>query len=93
MFSSCKSFRGNTCAQIFATDFHFVRAFPIKSKWEAHFTLDDFFTEVGVPRIMIPDNAKELTLGDFRRKCRKAQCKIQIGRASCRERSVHCQLH
>ena len=34
MFSSCKSLRGNTCAQIFATDFHFVRAFPMAGKQE-----------------------------------------------------------
>ena len=36
------------------------------------------FTEVGVPRVMIPDNAKELTKGDFRKKCRRAQCAIQL---------------
>ncbi len=29
-----------------------------------------------MPQAIIPDNAKELTLGNFQKKCRKAQCPI-----------------
>ena len=76
LFGKCKSLRGNTCAQVFATPFQFVRVFPMTSKKDAHFALDDFFQQVGVPQVMIPDNAKELTEGDFLKKCRRAQCPV-----------------
>ena len=76
LIARCKSLRGNTCAQVFATAFHFVRVFAMESKKDAHYSLDDFFREVGVPQVLIPDNAKELTQGQFRRKCRRAQCPI-----------------
>ena len=32
LFGKCKSLRGNTCAQVFATPFHYVRVFPMESK-------------------------------------------------------------
>ena len=72
----CKSLRGNICAQIFATPFHFVRAFPMKHRKLAHESLDEFFQQVGIPQVIIPDNAKELTQGEFRKKCKRAQCPI-----------------
>ena len=75
-FARTKSLRGNTCAQIFATAFHFVRAYPMKDKKHAHESLDDFFHEVGVPQVLVPDNAKELVLGEFKKKCRRAQCPV-----------------
>ena len=76
MFGKCKSLRGNTCAQIFATAFHFVRCFAMESKKDAYLTLDDFFRQVGIPQVLVPDNAKELTLGEFRKRSRRAQCPI-----------------
>ncbi len=76
MFAKCKSLRGNTCSQMYATPFHWVLARPMKSKGEAHYTLDDLFSKHGIPRAMIPDNAKELTEGKFLKKCRKAQCRV-----------------
>jgi hypothetical protein len=72
------SLRGNKCAQIYATTFGFVAAHPIKTKLEAHLTLNEVFWTVGIPSSMIPDNAKELTEGKFRRKCLKAQCPILL---------------
>ena len=65
LIGKCKSIRGNKVAQVYATPFHYVKAFPMKSKGDAPESLDDFFYEVGVPQVMIPDNAKELTRGDF----------------------------
>ena len=76
MFGKCKSLRGNTCAQIFATAFHFAAVFAMESKKNAHLALDDFFKHVGIPQILVPDNAKELTAGEFKKKCRRAQCPI-----------------
>jgi hypothetical protein len=48
----------------------------MKTKSEAHLALDEIFETVGIPSSMIPDNAKELTKGEFKRKCLKAQCPI-----------------
>ena len=76
MFSKVKSLRGNTCMQIFCTDFHYIRAFPMKSKKEAHYTLEDFFRLVGIPAALIPDNAKELTLGNFLKTAKRYGCPI-----------------
>ena len=76
-FGKCKSLRGNTCAQIYASTFHWIRAFSMESKKDAHYTLDHLFKDVGVPQMMIPDNAMELTRKEFKRKCRSAQCPIR----------------
>ena len=76
MFGKVKSLRGNTCCQIFATAFHFVRAYPMASKKDAHYALDKFFEQIGVPRCIIPDNAKEMTEGPWKKKCARAQVPI-----------------
>jgi hypothetical protein len=54
MFGKCKSLNGNTCCQTFATDYHYIMAYPMKSKSDCHMTLKDFFKDVGVPRVLIP---------------------------------------
>ncbi len=76
LFSKVKSLRGNTCCQVYVTDCHAVAAYPMKSKADAHLSLDDYFRQHGIPQVMTPDNAKELTQKDFLKKCRKAQCPI-----------------
>ena len=77
LIAKCKSLRGNKYAQVFATAFHFSRVIPLKSKGDAHQALDEFFTQVGIPAAIIPDNAKELTQGEFKKKANKAQCPIK----------------
>jgi hypothetical protein len=74
MFASTVSTRGNTCAQVFVNDLEWVRSFPLGRKGDAHTCLDLLFPEDGVPNIMIMDDAKELTGGAFRSKCRQAGC-------------------
>ena len=74
LMGRCKSLRGNTCAQIWATPFHFVFAVGMESKADAHYTLDDLFAKYGIPKFIVSDNAKELTMGMFKKKCRRAQC-------------------
>ena len=49
VFGKCMSLRGNKCAQVFVTPFHYVRVLPLQSKKDAHFALDDFFHKVGIP--------------------------------------------
>ena len=45
-------------------------------KSDAPDSLVDFFKDTGIPSSIVPDNAKELTQGDFKRFCRRAQCPI-----------------
>ena len=71
----CK--RGNKYAQVFATRFGWYRAFPLKTKSEAHEAVSILFARDGVPNNMVMDGAREQTLGDFRRKCREASCHIK----------------
>ena len=74
--AKCKSLRGNTCAQVYATAYHFVCVYPMEKKGDAHLTLDDFFRDKGCPPVMVSDQAPELVGGDFKKKCRKAQVKL-----------------
>ena len=76
VYGRCKSLRGNEYASVYATAFHFIKVVALKEKSDAHFTLDEFFEEVGIPSVMISDNAKELTLGEFKQKLKRAQCKM-----------------
>ena len=49
---SCK----NMCAQVFYTSYGCCRAYPMKSKGEAHEALSNVFKQVGVPLNLITDN-------------------------------------
>jgi hypothetical protein len=48
----------NKAAQIFTTDFGFVRAFPMKKEKEARDALSLLFHRDGVPNVMVMDGAK-----------------------------------
>jgi hypothetical protein len=72
MFASIKSLQGNKCAQIFTTWFQWVVAYPIPSKDDARHSLDRLHREYGIFHTIIPDNAKELTTGELRKKALKA---------------------
>jgi hypothetical protein len=65
MFAGCKSLQQNTCAQVYVTPFEWTRVYPIKSKKDAHLTLDLLHHQYGVFHTIIPDNARELTQKDF----------------------------
>ena len=72
----CVSLLGNRHATIYCTPFHYIAVDPMPTKGDAHKTLDSLFRRVGVPRVLIPDNAKELTEGEFRRKATRAGAHI-----------------
>ena len=76
MIGKSKSLQGNNYAQVYATPFHWVAVIPMESKSDAHYTLDALFKKVGVPRVMIPDNAKELTEGWFKKKVLRASSSL-----------------
>jgi hypothetical protein len=58
MYSTIISRQDNKAAQIFCTDFGFVRAFPMKRESEAHEALYLLFDRDGVPNMMVMDGAK-----------------------------------
>jgi hypothetical protein len=45
----------------------------MRTKDESHYSLDKLFRAVGFPTTMIPDNALELTQGEFKKKLQRAQ--------------------
>ena len=75
--SRVKSKNQNTHAQVYCTDFHWTRAYPMQKESEAHHTLSKLFKDVGVPDTMVMDGAKAQTLGNFRRKLKEADCRIK----------------
>lgn len=60
------------CAQVYCTDFDWTKVYPMKLRQDAHYTLDLLHASYGAFNVMIPDNAKELALGTFRDKLRRA---------------------
>ena len=70
------SLMGNKYAAVYCTPFHWMTVDPIKKRSDVHQTLDTLFRRVGIPKVLIPDNAQELTQGEFRRKALKAQAAI-----------------
>jgi hypothetical protein len=78
LYGDCKSLRGNKYCRIFATLFHFVRAFSMKSRKDCHHELDKWLQQIGVPRVIIPENAAEFTGPEmlFVKKSQRVQCSI-----------------
>jgi hypothetical protein len=58
MFSTILSRQNNKAAQIFCTDFGFVRAFPLKKENKAHEALSLLFHRDLVPNDMVVDGSK-----------------------------------
>ena len=65
------------CAQIFAIDFGWSCSSPMKLTSEAHKRFSLLFQWDGVPPTVICDNAKEMVLGQFHRKIKKALCHLK----------------
>ena len=63
MFAKTKSYRGNACAQVFASQFGWARAYGMRSKGLAHKALSHLFKTEGVPPDMVMDGSKEQTQG------------------------------
>jgi hypothetical protein len=71
LFSDTQSLRGNTCAQLFATDKRFLSIYGMKSKGDAGDKLNEFITTTGIPECLVTDGAKEEyhgRWGDVRKK-------------------------
>jgi hypothetical protein len=77
IYSTILSRQQNKAAQIFCTDFGFVRAFPMQKESEAHEALSLLFHRDRVPNLMVMYGAKAQIEGQFRRKLRDAGCHIK----------------
>ena len=69
--SNVVSTRGNKYIQLFCNRGNFAKSYPMKSKDHAHHALDNLVHEVGVPNELLTDGAKELTLGNWGKTCRR----------------------
>ena len=65
MFAEKQSAQGNTCAQLFVTAEGFADGEPMKSKADAHMVLERICREVGIPKLLVSDGAKEEIYGDW----------------------------
>ena len=70
----CKSLDGNLHAAVYATKFGWCSAKPMQAKSDVDSTLESIFQDVGVPRELVTDGAKEFVMegSAFRKKAKKA---------------------
>jgi hypothetical protein len=73
LIANSPSIRGNKYAQVYCNDLEWSRLYPMKKKSEAHETLSLLLKRDGAPTTLVSDGANEETLGEFRRKARKAE--------------------
>jgi hypothetical protein len=66
-FSGVKSVNGNTCSQLFVTDFGYCKFTPMKNKADANLALQELIRDVGIPEHVHTDGAKEMTEGAWKR--------------------------
>jgi hypothetical protein len=71
MFANIKSIAGHTMAQVFCTDFGYAKITPMAHKSEAGYALQELIRDVGIPKHMHTDDAKELTLGNWKKVCQE----------------------
>ena len=74
LYGKVKSLLGNKVAMVYCTPFHWTRVDPMAKRAESHSTLDSLFRNVGVPKAMISDNAREFVTGKFEEKLKRVQC-------------------
>ena len=77
MKASVRSRNGNKYAQVYCTRSGWTLAILMQSKLDAHETLSLLFSRHGVPNVLIVDGAKEQVQGKFKRKARRADCRLK----------------
>jgi hypothetical protein len=78
MFAGTESKNGNKCCQVFATNFGWARAHPLKPKEEAREALLLMFKPAGVLPEMILDGSKEQVEGAFKHKLKEINCHLRV---------------
>jgi hypothetical protein len=74
-FLGVKSIIQNTCAQLFATAFGYIKFSAMNSKSEAGFALKELIQDIGIPSELHTDGAKELMIGSWKQVCRESGIK------------------
>jgi hypothetical protein len=75
-FAQKPSLLQNTCAQLFVSEFGYLKFCPQKRKSEASYSLQELIRDVGIPSHMHTDRAKEMMMGDWKRTCQEAGIKM-----------------
>ena len=76
-FSSIKSTRGNTCAQIWKNDIERIRIDPMSTKINANHSANMLFNNDGVSSKIVVDGAREQVMGKFKEDCQDATFQVQ----------------
>jgi hypothetical protein len=69
-FSNCTSILGKKSTQLFVTNFSYAEFVLIKNKSDAGHALQELIKEVGTPKHLHTDGAKELPIGKWKQVCR-----------------------
>ena len=83
LFGRVKSISYNTCAQIFANESYFVKAYPMEKKSQAGQALRQFIRDFGTPEQLTSDGAAEQTgpKTEFMKNVRKSEIDHHISEA------------
>ena len=65
MFADTPSAQGNTCAKLFVTAEDFADGMPLKTKADAFVALEKICREVGLPKLLVSDGAREEMSGEW----------------------------
>ena len=76
-FSSIKSTRGNTCAQIWTNDIIWIMIDPMSTKIHAHHSAKKLLKNNSVPSKILVDGAREQIMGKFKESCQDATVQVQ----------------
>ena len=71
MFSQMKLTRGNKAAQVFTNGLGYDCFYPQKTKSKADSALMLFIHDVGIPPVLVSDNAPEEIHGRFHKTCQR----------------------
>ena len=77
LFSETQSLGQNTCGQVYVTDFNFVELFLMRKKSDVSLMLETLTHDYRIFNNIIPDNAPELTLGEFHKCAHKFRTRIR----------------
>ena len=76
-FSSIKSKRVNTCAQIWTNDIKCIRIDPMSTKIHSRHSARKLFKNYGVPSNIVMDGAREKIMGKFKEAFQDATVQVQ----------------
>lgn len=73
-FSNTKYYNRNKVTQIFTIEFNWTKVYNFKNESDTYYSLDQLFKKVGILSLLILNNSKAQTKGQFNKKCLEAHC-------------------